>query len=596
MLKRMLHIFTHCNLSMILLIAISTIICTIIICFASASTDEIYRATFIENNHARMDIQPTVGDGINLNPKTDAKLSYPDWIRNKHGQGMMVTFNINNDWKEYSIRLLPNRNGVISIILRGPWNDRNIPIVVEYRNLKINSSKIDIPSSKIWHDEPFKYILNVKEKQPVEISVEIKKPSITVYNIMKNQNFNSYVLCSLVILLLFFFRRVFAYISDKKNNYADMCFIIIFFMTLFLPMSYISSATESKQENRVLAVKPSLVEKGDLNIEFGKAYETWFNDHFWGRNYLISLSSKITLYLNHIYVKGKALFIPDNNWMFTTQALTTPTSEQHKKIVNSLITINKLCEQNGIKLYLLIVPHKNSIYKDILYKNYSYNNAEIDDFNNYVKKLEKDVNIKVIYPYLELLKARDKDFVYFKQSHHWTDWGAYNGYTALIETISKDFDDFTEITLDYFKQYTSKLIRDGFNDGFNIGHTTNLLNFSENYAIEHLLNDNYKYYDAKKAVKPNINRNIKVFSNPSGKYKIFITGNSQNDNLMNFLPYSANKLKYIRLNQGNYLSAEEENKFLKYYRKDLLEFKPDIFIISITAEDIIKYLQQMVKD
>lgn len=583
----------------VLLLTFFTIFFVLFLCFISATADKAYTITYIENDSARIDILPTKGDDLNLHPATKGRISNPGWSKNAHGQGFISIFSpILNRWKTETIDLLPDRDGEISIYLRGPWNEDNIPIVVEYRNLLINGHKIDLPSPRIWHDNPFQYHFDVKEKQPVHVSVEVRKPWVTIFNIMKHHHINIYVLLSLTILILLGLYKIYGYMSKQKTfNYIDTILIVFFFMLLFLPMSNISKDVESKTENRILATKPILAENGDLNVNFGTQFDTWFNDHFWGRNYLISLSSKIHLFINKVYVRDKALYIKKNNWMFSTQKLSIPNSGQHKEILHSLKTVKELSKQHDIKLYLLITPYKNSVYKDILHQDYVYNDSEIDAFNGYIKKLGKEIGIPIIYPYDELIQAQNNDFVYFKQSHHWTDWGAYNGYKALINVISKDFNDLTIITLSKFTQFSDTLIRDGWNQAFNIGHTTHLLGFDEYYAREYLLKDGYKYYDkTDDIIVPKVNKNIKYFSNLSGKYKIFIMGNSQNDNLMHFLPYSANKLKYIRLNQGNYLSSEEENKFLKYYKKDLLDFHPDIFIISITAEDMIKYLIDMARD
>lgn len=75
---------------------------------------------------------------------------------------------------------------------------------------------------------------------------------------------------------------------------------------------------------------------------------------------------------------------------------------------------------------------------------------------------------------------------------------------------------------------------------------------------------------------------IKEFFNENGKYKIFLTGNSQNEDLLQFLSYSAKELKYLRLNMAQ-VPNKETFKFMKHYKKELLEFKPDIVVFSISV-------------
>lgn len=136
--------------------------------------------------------------------------------------------------------------------------------------------------------------------------------------------------------------------------------------------------------------------------------------------------------------------------------------------------------------------------------------------------------------------------------------------------------------MDEYKISTSSMIRDNYDRNFNTGHTTNLLGL--NKFAKDVLTAEYTYYDNKNSdqIKVVRGRYIKRFSNGKEKYKIFLTGNSHNENLLQFLPYSAKELKHLRLNMGQ-IPSEEQFKFMKYYKKELLEFKPDIVIVGISA-------------
>lgn len=65
-------------------------------------------------------------------------------------------------------------------------------------------------------------------------------------------------------------------------------------------------------------------------------------------------------------------------------------------------------------------------------------------------------------------------------------------------------------------------------------------------------------------------------------------------NLLQFLPYSAKEVKYLRLNNSQ-LPNKELYKFMKYYKKELLEFKPDIVIFSVSS-DILPRITDFFKD
>ncbi len=70
-----------------------------------------------------------------------------------------------------------------------------------------------------------------------------------------------------------------------------------------------------------------------------------------------------------------------------------------------------------------------------------------------------------------------------------------------------------------------------------------------------------------------------------------LLGTSQNDNFSVFFPYSAARTKYIRLNLNTRLRGGDMYKIMKYYKKEILEFKPDILIFSIWGKNSKSMLQ-----
>ena len=62
-------------------------------------------------------------------------------------------------------------------------------------------------------------------------------------------------------------------------------------------------------------------------------------------------------------------------------------------------------------------------------------------------------------------------------------------------------------------------------------------------------------------------------------------GTSMQENLNGFLPYSFKNLKYYRLNSGK-LSKKEQYKVIKYYKKDILDYNPQILILCLTMDNL----------
>lgn len=571
------------------------------IIFSQLRKDTLFDTIYYSNKYARIDVIPVDGDAIEMIIKSEGDILYPERLKNIHGQGVVIRIPIKKQWETYPIEINLNKIGAVKLIFRGPWNNdghRNLPILVNYKNLRIDEKIISIPMD-ITHDNNFQKIVTVKDGK-LSVSVDIKLPQIKINDIIKNKPINLYILFSIFVILLLIIRKIIYYLMNfyyTQNSRIDIIMLAIFFILLFIPMSYISNAEKSEQENRRLAPKPQLmIEREGIN-NFGKQFDDWFNDRFLGREKLISLYSTLKFHISKVYNNGGAIYLSNNNWMFNSTGIYAPDKKSQKEIILQLNKLNEFCLAHNIKFYLLLIPVKSTIYHDILKENYKFNQSSLYAYNEFIKDLKEKVNFPVIYPYEELRKAKEKDFVFFKQSHHWTDWGAYNGYKTLMKAIKHDFSDVDIVTLDDYVKFTNNLIRDDWKRDFNIGHTTRLLKIDTDYAKEHLLKDDYVYYDHKNANDVIFNKsgNIKNFEQKeSGKYKAFLFGNSHNEDLLQFLPYSFKKTKYIRAN-GFEIPASEQYKLLKRYKKEILNFKPDIMILSVGA-NIINNLQNLTEE
>ena len=355
----------------------------------------------------------------------------------------------------------------------------------------------------------------------------------------------------------------------------------------------ISDGVKSVRENRMLAVRPKLNEilKGKVNT--GGGYEKWFNDHLGGRTVLIKLHDVIRNMLSRIVRARRAVYFKEEGWTFRTPFVPKldckPTFLQ--SIVRNLVQLNQFCQQNKIRLYVLEVPKKEVIYKEFLRKRYGFDEKEfikISRAQETICRETKKHNIPYIYLYEALRDAAKQDFVFFKCSHHWTDWGAFIGYCELMKEIRKDFLDMPLVSISDYRKSQNWLQRDNYMrcyipmpylyKDFNARDTDNRSNRTF-----------YNYYDHKDGdtITVTVGKFTKDFTYPEGKHKIMLIGTSQNDMLLDILAYSAAQTKYIRLNMSQVKSADEF-KILKLYKKDILAFKPDILILSIHTNDLPK--------
>ena len=195
-----------------------------------------------------------------------------------------------------------------------------------------------------------------------------------------------------------------------------------------------------------------------------------------------------------------------------------------------------------------------------------------------IRKNLKD-RLPIIYPREEMLSANRYDYVYFKTDHHWTEWGAYIGYLALIKEIKKDFPQVNAVSEKEYDIFYSNQVRSEFYRQFWKGLTCQTLNLNKEKCV---LDQAYKYYTHKKE------KSVKLIQKQDIKYKYFqnslsannlkvvIMGNSFAENIVSFLPYSFKEVKKYRVN-----TSSEDNLKLSRWKKELEQYKPDILIVLV---------------
>ena len=95
----------------------------------------------------------------------------------------------------------------------------------------------------------------------------------------------------------------------------NLFWVLIFLIGSVIPLSHMNMAEITEQENRTLAKFPSIKKKGKLNFNYGKEFETWLGDRFWGRKQLIDARFQ-ALYKINGRIENEKAFIGDDGWMF----------------------------------------------------------------------------------------------------------------------------------------------------------------------------------------------------------------------------------------------------------------------------------------
>lgn len=99
----------------------------------------------------------------------------------------------------------------------------------------------------------------------------------------------AYMVCYKLVQYLARFKII------ENNSRIDIVFVVCVIAFMFVPVLHINRDEISVQENRTLAKYVPLIDddSGAINYNFGKDFESWFNDRFFGRKQFIKTSKKL---------------------------------------------------------------------------------------------------------------------------------------------------------------------------------------------------------------------------------------------------------------------------------------------------------------
>ncbi|MCR4881479.1 MAG: hypothetical protein K6A44_05965 [bacterium] len=417
---------------------------------------------------------------------------------------------------------------------------------------------------------------------------------LATYNVWHHESVLIFI--SIMVLSFLFAYKITDYIADfktvKNNSRIDIVLLLIFFILLCIPASHIQKAQKTKRENRYLAPKTSLIKQKKLNLNFGTEFNNWFNDRFNLRSKMIALNTIINCTLNANYCGNKTVtFYKKGNLLYRNGyyfGLTKPQKNEQEILAayaSNLNTLQKFCDDNGIKLYFLVIPRQSDFFN---YPLADKRNYEPDFAEEIVDYLKANTKTNIIYPKEALKIANKQTPVYFKTDHHWTKKGAYVGYNELMRQVKKDFPSVPILEESSLEKYYDNRVSEHWGKEFNNGQTFKQLGLPKSYAKK-ILDTPYLYYKNPYEEKLQIGGNFapipeigkhdeqdNLFYCPDGlNKKVMIIGNSFAANLVEFLPYS---FKYTARYYDNYRYMNFE-----VYEDVFKEYKPDILILNVTS-------------
>ena len=235
--------------------------------------------------------------------------------------------------------------------------------------------------------------------------------------------------------------------TKEKHSYIAIVFIFIFFVTLFVPALNVSNERIFRKENRPLASYKGLFIDGKINLSFGEDFESWFNDHFFGRGDLIIvydfLNNLININYGNVYLSRNVL-LGDEGWLFYRGGNSVSnflnkdlfTTNELQYIAKYLSDIDTWCKAQGKSFYYIIAPDKNRMYGKFYPAQIKVNLKNLKSrATQLVDYLDAHTEVRTLYLYDVLHKNKDKGLLYWKQDTHWNELGAYIAYQEIMSMI-----------------------------------------------------------------------------------------------------------------------------------------------------------------
>jgi len=178
----------------------------------------------------------------------------------------------------------------------------------------------------------------------------------------------------------------------------------------------------SENENRYLEKTPVLTIKTLVNGEYMESVSTWLSDHFPMRDFFMGLKSAVEIgtgrrEINGVYVAAEDYFI---------EAYAQPQSTQ--RIIETFQKFYEKVSPLQIDTKLMLVPTAVTVYQDKLPAFAPAGNQMAT-----VNEIYEKAGLPAIDCSRQLYEGAKTGQLYYYTDHHWTTYGAYQGYLAYCE-------------------------------------------------------------------------------------------------------------------------------------------------------------------
>ena len=391
-----------------------------------------------------------------------------------------------------------------------------------------------------------------------------------------------------------------------KKRYYYYLSIAIFFLFIFgIPICGLMSrifncqnserqkATLMDDENRVLAEFPTLSSVDDF-FQFPDAFQTWFSDHLFFKQEMVSLKTVLDIALFGELDSDQVILGKKKPWLFNQSDDGQPLDtykhtnrflkEKLEAMGENLASLQSDLNDAGIRFVLMVSPDKEQIYGEDYMPGWVRVQEEEIRTLQFIKYMEENYpQIKIVYPAIPLREEKVREeaggrSVYYESDTHWNRIGACVASRALLGAILEGSDWGNEGGEPDFNTYSSSLY-EFVDNGRKRGDLQRLVQLGSDYDSTEYDPIQEPMYTVIDSMRDQNNEVIRELSKNDSEsclpIRLYLSGDS------------------FRWNLGRFIEDAVSESVIasRYYLDldDLAEFEPDIFIYMIAE----RYLQEL---
>ena len=233
-------------------------------------------------------------------------------------------------------------------------------------------------------------------------------------------------------------------------------------------------------ENRSLAQWPGKFDPA--------AIEAWFDDHFALRGEMTSAYNLVNAKSGVEILNGVA--IGKDDWLYYMYDNSEAdikreihyTDEELSNICRAQQETKDYLASMGIEYYLMVCPDKHTVYPEFLPDGLSGYEGE-SRFDAMARALTENTDVNLVDTRQAVIDGKADNRLFFKTDTHWNAYGAYIGYTELMNAISADFPSVRQITMDEVEVETTDPWTGGDMSGF-IGQSETMTDVLYNFRVK----------------------------------------------------------------------------------------------------------------